>query len=296
MKLTSLGNFGAAATEVDLSAYRDSADAKVLIDALMAHHVLVFRDQNLDKIAFDQFGRMWGKPIDFFVAEHRDNEFPSIITVSNEPSRMKDGAAFWHVDGSYDYVPSSFTMLYASEAPLVGGQTRFADLMAAYDALSDEMKARIDGLQVRHRLWAGERGPDEKQSSEDDPEAQRGIDRARDRPIHPLVLRHPIDGRKTLYAIAGSAYAIVGMDDAQGRALLAELKTHALQPRFRMDVKANTGDVLIWDNHCVMHAASFIEHSLEDGKRRVLHRISTTGLPPIFQDRAPAFRPPEVTG
>jgi taurine dioxygenase len=79
------------------------------------------------------------------------------------------------------------------------------------------------------------------------------------------------------------------MDEESGLALLDDLKRHALQPQFRIEVKANQGDILIWDNFATLHSATPIEYSHEDGKRRVLLRISTVGLPPVYADRQPAF-------
>jgi taurine dioxygenase len=189
-------------------------------------------------------------------------------------------------------------MLLALEAPAVGGETRFADLTGAYDALSDAMKARIDGLAVRHMLVGGKRGADEVavKLDADDKDRDGGIrarKRAAEKPEHPLVLTHPITGRKSLYAVSGTPIGIVGMDDEEATALLDELKQHALRPDFRIEVKAAQGDILIWDNFATLHAATQLPYSHEDGMRRVLLRISTVGLPPSYADRKPAFSKPD---
>ncbi|MGE0742527.1 MAG: TauD/TfdA dioxygenase family protein [Hyphomonadaceae bacterium] len=301
MTVKQIGSFGAEITDIDLSAPLDAAMMKEIVDVVAKHRVAVFRDQHLDKAAYDRFGRLWGNPIDFFFTPDIDPDFPALIRISNSPDLdpgRRDGAAFWHTDGSYEYLPASFTMLLAVEAPDAGGETRFADLVGAYDALPAETKARIDGLTVRHMLVGGKRGEDEApvKLDADDKNRDGGIrarKRASEQPEHPLVLTHPITGRKSLYAISGTPIGVLGMSDDEGLALLDELKRHALQPQFRIEAKACTGDVLIWDNFATVHAATPLEYSHEDGKRRVLLRISTNGLPPMYSHLTPAFVKPE---
>jgi taurine dioxygenase len=301
MNVKQIGSFGAEITDIDLSVVLDSAAMKSIVDVVAQHHVAVFRSQHLDKAAYERFGRLWGNPIDFFFTPDIDPEYPALIRISNSPDLdpgRRDGAAFWHTDGSYEYIPASFTMLLAVEAPETGGETRFADLAGAYDALPEATKARIDGLIVKHMLVGGARGEDETpvKLDADDKNRDGGIrakKRATEQPEHPLVLKHPLTGRKALYAISGSPIGIIGMPDDEALALLSELKRFALQPQFRIDVKAQTGDVLIWDNLATVHAATPIEYSAEDGKRRVLLRISTNGLPPMYSHLAPAFVKPE---
>jgi taurine dioxygenase len=301
MKTKQLGSFGVEITDVDLSGDLDSTAMKEIVEVVAKNGVAVFRDQRLDKPAYARFGRLWGDPIDFFFTPDLDPEFPHLIRISNSPDLdpgRRDGAAFWHTDGSYEYLPAAFTMLLALEAPDAGGETRFADLGGAYDALPPETQARIDGLVVKHMLVGGKRGADEVQVKldADDKDRDGGIrarKRAAEKPEHPLVLTHPITGRRGLYAISGSPIGIVGMSEDEGLALLDELKRHALQPQFRIEVKARAGDILIWDNLATLHSATPLEYSHEDGKRRVLLRISTNGLPPTHADRRPAFVKPE---
>jgi len=298
MEFSALGAFGIEVTGFDLRDDLSPATAKEVVDLVAQNHVAVFRGQHLSKADYDRFGRLWGAPIDFFFTPDLDPEFPALIRISNSPdldAGRRDGASFWHTDGSYEYLPASFTMLYGVEAPEVGGETLFADLTAAYEALPAETRERLDGLKVRHKLVGGKRGPDETPLSldPDAPDRDGGVrarKRAAEQPVHPLVLTHPVTGRKGFYALGGTGFAIEDMDEAEGEALLEELKIHALQERFRIRVKAGAGDVLIWDNLCTLHRATPIEYSAEDGKRRVLLRISTNGLPPVYaSSREPAF-------
>lgn len=300
MKLHPHLPFGADVTGVDL---RDlsAPDGKALVDALAEHHVLRIRGQDLTKGEYDRFGRLFGAPIDFFFTKDLDPDYPALITISNSPEHdmgRRDGASFWHTDGSYEYVPAFTTMLYAIEAPLEGGETRFTDLTAAYEALPDALRKRVDTLDALHMLVGGKRGPDETPIKLDPDAADRdgGVrarKRAAERPRHPLVITHPISGRRSLYAVAGTPYGVEGLEPEEGEALLDALKNHAVSPCFNIAFKAEVGDVLIWDNLATLHRATPIEYSAAEGKRRRLLRISTQGLPPAYGDRPPLFTAPE---
>ncbi|MEQ1812325.1 MAG: TauD/TfdA family dioxygenase, partial [Terricaulis sp.] len=133
-----IGSFGVEITNLNLSGELSAAAMKEIVDTVASNRVAVFRGQHLDKTAYNRFGQLWGAPIDFFFTPDIDPDFPALIRISNSPDLdpgRRDGAAFWHTDGSYEYLPASFTMLLALEAPNAGGETRFADLAAAYDAL-----------------------------------------------------------------------------------------------------------------------------------------------------------------
>src|SRR5271165_3931931 len=154
------GPFGVEIEGADIAYETDGAFIKRLLDLLYEHHVLIIRDQTLTKPQYSLFGRQWGNPIAFFKESHLDPDFPDLIRISNSPDvpeRQHNGAAFWHTDASYEYVPASVTMLYALEVPKVGGETMFIDMAAAYDALPEDTKARIGALQVRHMIVGGKR-------------------------------------------------------------------------------------------------------------------------------------------
>jgi taurine dioxygenase len=284
------GPFGIEVVSGDIAHEIDQAPFKGLLDMLYEHHVLVIRNQSLTKPQYSSFGHRWGEPIKFFKESHLDPEFPDLIRISNStavPEKQHNGAAFWHTDGSYEYVPASVTMLYALEAPDVGGETMFIDMAAAYDALPAGTRRQIDGLQVKHMIVGGKRIEGETPLRPF--EADVRLKQEREKPIHPLVLAHPVTGRKALYAVSGTANGIVGMPDDEAEALLMSLKRHAIQQEFRLTCKASRGDLLIWDNLATMHSATPTEYTLEEGKRRSMLRFSTTGLPPLYADRTPAF-------
>jgi taurine dioxygenase len=172
-------------------------------------------------------------------------------------------------------VPATVTMLLAEEAPSEGNETLFADCVAAYEALPAELRERIAGLQVIHDPNGGKVTIDGE---------SRGRGEGRGLPLvnHPLVKVHPFTGRKALYGFTGTAVGIVGMEESEALDLLMRVKKHVLREEFRQSAKAETGTILIWDNYSVIHSATPTEYSDEVGKRRLLYRISTRGLPGIL--------------
>lgn len=287
MKATPLaGPFGAEITGLDLSEELSFSVLKQLIDWLYEYRVVVIRAQDLKPAEYVRFGKHWGDPIEFFLPTHRDAEHPEMIRISNSPETpmsQRDGAAHWHTDSSYETVPASVTMLYAVEAPDVGGDTMFIDMAAAFDGLPADQQAEFESLQARHMVVGGKslQLDNEKVGGEETEEVRR--QREKESPLHPLVLRHPVTGRAALYAVSGSAYGIEGQSPEEGTKLLAELKAHAVQEQFMQRVKAGKGDVLIWDNLSTMHSATPSEYSDEPGKRRLLYRISTRNLPQVYR-------------
>lgn len=272
------GHFGAEVSGIDLAKRTDDALMKQLIDLLHQHHILVIHGQQLSDVAYVRFGNYWGKPLRFFIDSHLKQEYPELIVIHNSPDTpesMRDGAVHWHSDSSYEAVPASVTMLYAVEAPLQGGETRFVDMCAAYDALPEETQRSFDDLRAEHGLCAGPALEGERIHAPQSHKDKMGI------VVHPLVMRHPVTGRRALF-ISGTAFNIVGWPADKGRDFIRDLKRHAVQPRFEQRCKAVAGDVLLWDNHAVMHTATPLEYSNEDGKRRKLFRISTKGLPAFY--------------
>jgi taurine dioxygenase len=269
------GPFGATVDGIDLRALDDDM-MRELIAAFYHHRVMIVRGQQLQSADYVRFGRYWGQPLRFFIANHRDDEFPEIIRIDNAPDKpehQRDGAAHWHSDSSYEAVPASVTMIYALQAPRVGGDTLFADTVAAYAALPEETRELIDTLQVRHALCA---------APPLDEETLHVQAHSRDNAVvHPLVMRHPVTGENALF-LSGTAFEIIGWDEPGSTAFIRELRAHAVHERFRLRCKAEAGDILLWDNFAVMHSATPLEYSSEDGKRRLLHRISTKGLPALL--------------
>jgi alpha-ketoglutarate-dependent 2,4-dichlorophenoxyacetate dioxygenase len=175
----------------------------------------------------------------------------------------------WHTDSSFRQVSATYSMLSGRVVPPEGADTEFADLRAAYDALAPGMKARLAGLVAEHSIWHSR----EKLGGYVPNEAERA---ARPGALHPLVRRHPGSGRMTLY-LASHATHIVGMDRAEGKALLAELIEFATQERFVYRHKWRPHDLVIWDNRCTMHRATpFADERYQRDMRRATVRDPET--------------------
>jgi len=154
----------------------------------------------------------------------------------------------WHTDLSFRQEAATWSMLHARAIPPAGGDTEFADTRAAYDALPDAMKTKLEGLVAEHSIWHSSEKRGGYIPTEDE---RRSYPPAR----HKLVRRHPGSGRNALY-IASHASHIVGMAIDEGQALLGELIELATQPQFVYRHKWHIGDLVIWDNRCTMHRAT----------------------------------------
>ena len=270
---------GVAITGADLSRplpsdFRDEVHA-----AFLEHHVLVFRDQDLSKEAQLDFTLQFGEIETQHVGRHvAADRYGVVHTVSNigedgQPTTKlrQSGNYHWHTDKSYHAVPSLMTLLHAKELPPVGGNTQFANMAMAYDALSEEVKRQIAGMRVVHSWAASRRRAGAPPPSEIEMTERPPVD-------HPLVRTHPETGAKTLY-IGNHASHILGMPEAAGDALLQELLDHATQPQFVYTHQWCDGDLVMWDNRCLLHRALA---NYEMAKhRRVLHRTVVTGSVPF---------------
>jgi alpha-ketoglutarate-dependent 2,4-dichlorophenoxyacetate dioxygenase len=155
------------------------------------------------------------------------------------------GNQLWHTDSSFKRVPAKASLLYAKAIPPIGGFTEFADMRAAYDALSDDMKRRLEGLVAEHSIFVSRAKTGYGNFSQEE----------RDRlpPVPQVVVRtHAGSKRKTLY-LASHAGRILGMDDTEGQALLADLIAHATQRQFVYTHRYRVGDLVLWDDRCTMH-------------------------------------------
>ena len=199
---------GAEIRGVDVGAGVDDSLMRTLTDALYSHRVIVIRDQSLDTDAYLRFGRLWGDPIPHVLDHMRMPGYPDLMTVGNtekrdEDSKIRNGAALWHTDQSYEKVPASATMLYSIIAPERGGETQYCDMATAYDNLDEETRRRIDDIEVAHKYGRGKRRPGEPPSN---PIVNDEQDRRVPPIYHPLVMRHPMTGRKALYALGHGAH------------------------------------------------------------------------------------------
>ncbi len=273
---------GAEVVGVDLSHPMDDETFARLRAAHLEHLVLAIRDQDLapeQHIAVSRrFGELDIHVLDqFLLPGHPEILVLSNQTVNGKAVGFKDAGNYWHSDISYREFPSLGSLLYAHEIPPQGGDTLFANMYAAYQALSDAMKARIDGLEAIHsyaHLYA--------QSRDTPGNTRPALSEAQSAEVpevaHPVVRTHPETGRKALYVSRGLTARIVGMDAAASAALLGELHRHATSPRFVYRHRWRRHDILFWDNRCTMHLAT---GGYDPKFTRHMHRTTVKGDRPF---------------
>jgi taurine dioxygenase len=166
---------------------------------------------------------------------------------------LADAGTYFHTDYSYLDVPARCTILHALEMPRARKGTTFANQRRAYEDLPESMKQRLEGLVARHHYGNRDdmNGASRTAASKLNEDQKKKVSWVR----HALARPHPRTGRKALYAVSGSSFAIEGMGDAEAVALLDELKDHATQPRYRYTYEYAVGDVIVWDNAQLLHAA-----------------------------------------
>lgn len=276
MKIERLsGPFGVEVSEFDLPSCSDEELATIL-RSIYDERFAVIRTGGLHDEDFVRFGYRCGKPVRF----DETADIPELFHVTNidvNTATYARGAAHWHTDLSFTPLKASFTMLYSVAAPREGGETRFCNLAAAYDALPESTRAEIEDLVVEHRHGVSVSA----RPGDHTPIPPKGWDQSTT-VSHPLVRRHPVSGRRTLYAITGTSQGIQGMDRASGAALLNELCDHAFQAPFLTSHRHRVHDLVIWDNPTTMHSATPIGAATGPADTRVLRRLSLHGKPSVF--------------
>jgi taurine dioxygenase len=263
---------GAAVTGLDLRHPMSDGTKKAVYDTFIRFHVVCFRDQDLDpgqQIAFtEHFG-----VLERHMARNRGPGNPLVHIVSNLGTDGKPtgkvGSTGWHSDKSFRAEPSLATILHAQIMPPKGGETCFANMIAAYDALPAERKAELAGVRIVHS-WEQSRARLGLQATPEE---------IADAPplTHPLVRTIPETGEKALF-MGEHASHVEGRPMEEGRALLDALTAHAVEERFVYRHKWRNGDMLMWDNRCLLHRAN----PNFDAARfpRVLHRTCLRGTAP----------------
>ena len=260
MQLTKLSaGFGIEARGIDLSRPYLFEEVK---SAFFKGQVLVIRSQNLTPRRFLDFARRLGPPEPHVIDQFHHPEHADILILSNvkrngEPIGLADAGTYFHTDYSYLEVPARATLLYSIEVPKNGGDTLFANQYAAYDDLPGTMKRSLEGLVALHHY--GNRD-DLDQSSRTVASVLSGEQEKKVTWVrHPVVRRHPVTGRKALYAVSGSSFGIEGMPQDEAIDLLDELKNHATQSKYQYRLRYGVGDVVIWDNASLLHSATLTD-------------------------------------
>lgn len=285
--------FGAETHDVDLSQPLSDAAFAEVEAAFYANQVLALRAQQLTPTQFVAFARRLGPPQPHVIDQFHHPEDANILILSNvkrdgQPTGLQDAGSYFHTDYSYLAVPARATTLYSRVVPQVGGDTLFANQLAAYDDMSDAMKRRIEPLLAVHHY--GNRN-DVDERSRTVASVLNAAQKARMPVItHRIARKHPVTGRTALYAVSGSSFGIVGMPDDEARDLLDELAAHATQPRYQLRFRYGVGDVVVWDNAALLHSATLIDPA----DARTLWRI--TVLEEAADARAPAVLAPSYAG
>ena len=267
---------GAEIGGIDLSRPVDEATRAGLNQAFVDHAVLAIRDQKLSALQFLEAMKLFGEIFPQHNSRFQVPECPAIHYISNQ-DKLEDGRVYipgegYHTDHSNDAEPPKATALHAVKLPKTGGDTQFVNMSEAYDALPEATRKRIDGLKARHVYQSkfSERKlpklPGEKQRI-----ATTSV-------IHPLVRTHPVSGRKAIYINPIRIEEIVGMGTSEALPLLEELLEHATQLKFQYRHKWHAGDVVIWDNRCLLHKANG-DYPVDEV--RYLYRLMLKGSRPV---------------
>ena len=271
--------FVAEATGVSLAEPLTAAGLAGIVAALDRYAVLVLPAQPLTDDQQIAFSRRLG-PLETTIKAYRADHKPRLdlhisdvsnldennrVLAENDRRRMNGlGNRLWHTDSSFKPVPARYSLLSARTVPAEGGETEFADLRAAWDALPEPMQQRIEGLVAEHSILHSRGTIGFTDFSEEE--------RARLQPVpQTLVRTHPGSGRKTLY-LASHAGAIRGMNLPEARLLLLDLMEHATQRPFVYRHRWRVGDLVIWDNRCTLHRARPYDLSVP----RDMHRTTVS--------------------
>ncbi len=253
-------NFAAEIGDLDLARPLDPADLAAIKAAFASYAVLIFPDQQLTQEQHLAFAARFG-PLELTIAVHRKDaplrvrkEFADVSNLNHkdkvwrEDSRTRQfqlANRIWHTDSSFKRLPALASLLYARTIPPVGGHTEFADERAAYDALPEAMKRRLEGLVAEHSIFNSRGRLGFSNFSEEERQSLPPVPQA-------LVRVIAESGRKSLY-LASHAGRIFGMPDAEGRALIDQLIEHATRRQFVYTHRWRVNDLVMWDDRCTMH-------------------------------------------
>lgn len=269
------GSMGAEISGVDLAGDLDNQTFEEIHRALLTHHVLFFRDQQLTPESQAAFGRRFG-PLNRHPYVTPLPDAPDVFAIVKEPEDIHHFGNGWHTDLSYTEKPALATMLYGVEVPSYGGDTLFTNLHRAYEALSEGLQhtlAGLTGVYSNARTY----GPD-AQRFKDGVKAMSVSQQAKvNRVEHPLVRTHPETGRKALFFSELHLVGLKDMTEAEAAPILGFLTRHCARPEFTCRFRWRKGSLAFWDNRCTAH------YAIDDfrGMRRVMHRVTIEGDRPF---------------
>jgi taurine dioxygenase len=273
-----LEGVGAEIHGVDLAREVSNSEFAAIRLAFADHGLIFFRDQTISEEQHIAFARRWA-PINinrFFGAHPR---YPEIAMVTKEKDQRDNIGGGWHTDHSYDQIPAMGSILVARELPPSGGDTLFASMYAAYDALSEGFQRMLCTLTAVHsarHIFGANEGAYAR--STDLAEGQIGNTKAADAlqdVVHPVVITHPLSGKKAIYVNPGFTIRFDGWTAEESRPLLERIYAHCMRREFVHEFVWRPGSIAFWDNRATWHFAKNDYH----GHRREMHRITVEGEP-----------------
>lgn len=263
---------GAVISGVDLSKEPSKHAMAELEDAFGRYSVIFFRDQNLTPQQHIALAEHWGainvnrffKPLD---------GYPQIAQVIKEAGQKENIGGTWHTDHSYDLIPAMGSLLYAREVPTVGGDTLFSSMYLAYQALSEGMKNMLTNL----KAWHSSRhvfGYSVNNSEHYEDGRLANPNQATQDALHPVVITHPLTGRKALYVNADFTVRFDGWTAEESQPILDFLYAHGARQEFTCRFHWEPGSIAFWDNRATWH------YAMNDyqGDRRIMDRITLEGV------------------
>jgi len=264
------GGLGAEIFGADL---RRDENFAAISEAFTRYSVITLRHQDITPDDHLAFARRFGQVNvnRFFKAL---DSHPEIATVLKEPDQTQAIGELWHTDHSYDETPAMGSILHAIEVPPCGGDTVFASMAMAYDELSPRFRQLLEGLcawhSSRHAFGAGQQEAESVKTGRIGNAAAATQDA-----LHPVVIVHPLSGRKCIYVNPDFTTHIDGLSGPESDAILGFLYAHCQRPEFQCRVRWHKGDVTMWDNRATWHKAINDYH----GHRRYMHRVTVEGCP-----------------
>ncbi|WP_244129832.1 TauD/TfdA dioxygenase family protein [Burkholderia gladioli] len=270
------GALGAEIVGLDLSRPIGEDDFARIHRAHLDHHVVVFRDQRITPEEHVAFSARFGPLQRHVLAQFALPGHPEVLIVSNilengQPIGLGDAGHFWHSDLSYKEKPSLGSLLHAQELPAEGGDTLFANMHLAWDALPEALKREVEGRRAEHTYLARyaelqARSPWRPNLTPEQIAQVKAVD-------HPIVRTHPETGRRALFVSEHFTTRIVGLPEDESRALLDELFSHSVRDEFVYRHQWREHDLVFWDNRSLMHLAA----GTPDHLRRKLYRTTIEG-------------------
>ena len=269
---------GAEIRGVDLSADMSDEAFSVVYAALVRHKVVFFRDQNITPAQQVAFGRRFGELETHPFRPDRPG-MPEIVVLDNHRDNPVLSTDIWHADTTFREGPTKFSILRCLEVPAYGGDTLWADMVAAYAGLSERFRTFIAGLEAIHDF------KNFRLLYDDDEEGQAELARMRKRypkPTHPVVRTHPETGERVLYVNPQFTVRILGLTRKESDAVLAALYEQAKTPEYQFRLRWARNTIAVWDNRSTQHYASNDYWP----ERRHMERVAVVGEKPYFDPEA----------